>query len=175
MNDAGKTRCCAAIALGSNLGDRAATIHSACERLAFHPDISVRSISRLIETDPVTMPGSALQGRYLNGAALLDTALSPHHLMKALLEIERALGRVRHTRWEARAIDLDLLLYEDAVINDPPALIVPHPAMHERRFVLQPLAEIAPDMIHPTRQRTVRQMLAELRRQHRDAAAPDTG
>lgn len=150
------------IALGSNLGDRAGLISSALREVARLPGTAVVRVSGLIETEAVGPPGSAgpAQGPYLNAAVEVVTSLNPAELIAGLLAVERGLGRerVREVRWGARFIDLDLLLYGGAVI-DAAGLTVPHPRMHERRFVLQPLSEIAPSIAHPTRHTTVQELL----------------
>lgn len=135
------------IGLGSNLGDREGTIRAAVERLAAVPGIEVAAVSTLRETDPV---GYLDQPRFLNGAAALDTALPPRALLDALLAVERELGRVRGEgpRYGPRAIDLDLLLYGAERVMEP-GLEVPHPRLHERAFVLEPLAELDPALEVP--------------------------
>ena len=145
------------IGLGSNLGDREATIRAAVDRLRAHPQIKVTAESTLIETAPVG--GPAGQPTFLNGAAALETDLRPHALLRVLKGIERDLGRRPRTRWGPREIDLDVLLYGDRVIETA-RLTVPHPLMAQRRFVLAPLSEIAPDARDPVTGRTVREMLA---------------
>lgn len=154
----------AAVGLGSNLGDRAATIARALELLDAEPRIAVRAVSSLIETPALIAPGSPAQPDYLNGAAAIETDLSPRDLLGALLRIERSLGRERSAgeRWAARTIDLDLLLYAGRVLDEP-GLVVPHPRMHEREFVLAPLAEVAAGAAHPTLGLTVRALLDRLR------------
>jgi 2-amino-4-hydroxy-6-hydroxymethyldihydropteridine diphosphokinase len=153
----------AAIALGSNLasqfGDPAANIGEAVLRL--HELGAVRASSSLHTTAPV---GYVDQPDFTNAAALLETSLEPLELLAALLAIERAMGRDRSAAIPAkgpRIIDLDLLLMDDVVLNTP-ELTLPHPAMAERRFVLAPLAEIAPGMVNPRTGRTVAEMLAQL-------------
>lgn len=141
------------IALGSNLGDRAATLRETLDRLAQLG--SVEAVSPFIETAPV---GVVDQPFFLNAAAELTTNLPPMDLLSALLAIEHDLGRVRTIHWGPRTLDLDLLLYDDLVI-DLPGLIVPHPRMHERRFVLEPLAAIAPTVRHPVRNQSAAEML----------------
>ena len=147
-----------AIALGSNLpshfGDRAANLHEALRQLETLGQVT--AISSFHDTDPV---GYEDQPRFLNAAALLETELPPLDLLHALLAIEHAMGRDRSTAPPKgpRIIDLDLLLYGDVILQTP-ELTLPHPAMHERRFVLAPLSEIAPKMQHPT----LHQSIAEL-------------
>lgn len=149
------------LALGSNVGDRAAALRDAVQRVAQLAGTTVKAVSTLIETDPVG--GPAGQGKYLNGAMLIETSLQPWDLLPLLLDIERLLGRdrSREVRNGPRRADIDLLFYDDLVIHTP-GLTVPHPRLHERRFVLEPLAQIAPDWIHPERQQTVRDMLKNL-------------
>jgi 2-amino-4-hydroxy-6-hydroxymethyldihydropteridine diphosphokinase len=150
----------AAVALGSNLGDRARHLERAVEELRALPGVRVLAVSAWIETESVGGPvGSPT---YLNGAVLLETQLDPRDLLEALLAIERAHGRRRNPgiRDEPRTLDLDLLLHGDRRIDEP-HLRVPHPRMEEREFVLAPLAEIAPDLVLASG-RTVRESLAEL-------------
>jgi 2-amino-4-hydroxy-6-hydroxymethyldihydropteridine diphosphokinase len=136
------------IGIGANLGDREATIHTALERLGAQEEIEVVRVSSLRETDPV---GYADQPRFLNGAAALETRLTARELLERMLEVERDLGRTRHgPRLGPRTIDLDLLLYGDAVVDEPD-LVVPHPRMTERAFVLEPLAELDPELVIPGR------------------------
>ena len=130
------------IGLGSNLGDREATIEAAIAALP-----GVVAVSRLRETAPV---GVLDQPPFLNGAAVIETTLSPRELLEQLLAIERELGRERRERWGPRTIDLDLLLYGDAVVDEP-GLTVPHPRLHERRFALEPLYELDPELVVPGR------------------------
>ena len=134
------------IGLGSNLGDRKATIAAALDGLDRVAGVRVTARSSLHETAPVGGPTD--QPMFLNAAARLETSLDAYALLDALLRIERDLGRQRVEHWGPRAIDLDLLLFADLVLNTP-ELTVPHPQMHERRFVLAPLAEIAATVRHP--------------------------
>jgi 2-amino-4-hydroxy-6-hydroxymethyldihydropteridine diphosphokinase len=146
------------IGLGANLGDREATIRAALERLDAEEGIEVVRVSSLRETDPV---GYEDQPPFLNGVAELETELPPGELLERLLAVERDLGRVRQgPRYGPRTIDLDLLLYGDALVDEPD-LEIPHPRMTERRFVLEPLAELRPDLVIPGRGR-VRDLLAGL-------------
>ena len=160
----------AAIALGSNLhssfGDREANLREAVRRVGSLG--SVRAVSRFHDTSPV---GLLEQPRFLNGALLLETTMRPEGLLDALLSIERGMGRDRALAVEKgpRVIDLDLLLYGDEVLSSA-RLRLPHPAMHTRAFVLEPMAEIAPEMVHPMLGRTISELLDALPGQSR----PDT-
>jgi 2-amino-4-hydroxy-6-hydroxymethyldihydropteridine diphosphokinase len=152
----------AAIALGSNLSSRfGGPEQNLREALRRMNDLGrVVAASSFYVTDPV---GYLNQPNFVNAAALLETELGPLELLRGLLGIEQAMGRdrVNTPSKGPRTIDLDLLLYGEIERNEP-ELILPHPAMHARRFVLEPLAEIAPEMVHPRRKRTVRVLLKEL-------------
>jgi 2-amino-4-hydroxy-6-hydroxymethyldihydropteridine diphosphokinase len=154
----------AAIALGSNLdsrfGDREANLREAVRRVGELGRVT--AVSSFYDTEPV---GLVEQPRFLNGALLLETNLGPLDLMRGLLGVERAMGRDRSASVAKgpRVIDLDLLLYGDWVLWSE-ELMLPHPAMGERRFVLEPLAEIAPEWVHPVSGVTVLRMLERLRR-----------
>jgi 2-amino-4-hydroxy-6-hydroxymethyldihydropteridine diphosphokinase len=147
------------VGLGANLGPREATILRALDLLAAEPGIDVLELSSLGETAPV---GVTDQPPFVNGAVSIETTLAPRELLDALLRIEGELGRVRERgeRWGPRTIDLDLLLYGDEVVDEP-GLTVPHPRLHERRFALEPLAELEPGLEIPGRGK-VSVLLAEL-------------
>lgn len=152
-------RGCAYIALGSNLGDRAANLREAAERLCQSGAIECAQRSPIYETSPVG--GPAGQNDYLNAVIEVATDLSAADLLARCLEIERQLGRIRGERNRAREIDLDLLLFGDAVI-DRDDVCVPHPRLHLRRFVLAPLADIAPNLRHPQLDRRITDLLTTL-------------
>lgn len=147
------------IALGSNLGDRHAYIHQAIEYLDNSALITIEQSSPIIETNPV---GPVVQGNYLNAVTGIKTELGPFQILELMLNIERQLGRIRGEKWGPRTIDLDLIIYDQLIINNDPRLILPHPRMHERYFVLQPLAAIAPDLIHPVIGKSIARILSQL-------------
>ena len=139
------------VALGANLGPREITLLRAVDLLAETEGIDVQAVSQLRETEPV---GLVEQPPFLNGAVVVETSLPPRELLERLLEVERTLGRVRDVRWGPRHIDLDLLVYGDQQIDEP-GLRVPHPRLHERRFALEPLAELDPELTIPGMGRVV--------------------
>ena len=144
------------VALGANLGDRAATIRHAVDHLR---DLgAVDAVSPLYETDPV---GYLDQPPFLNAVARLRTRIAPAGLLNALHRIEAEAGRVRTFRNAPRLLDLDLLFYDD-LVRDDPALTLPHPRLHERAFVLVPLSDLAPDLVHPQRRATIAELLRML-------------
>jgi 2-amino-4-hydroxy-6-hydroxymethyldihydropteridine diphosphokinase len=137
------------VGLGSNLGPREATLVRAVDLIAGVPGVQVLELSSFVETEPV---GVTDQPDFVNGALAVETTLTARELLDALLEVERELGRDREEgeRWGPRTIDLDLLLYGDEVVDEP-GLTVPHPRLHERRFALEPLAELEPGLEIPGR------------------------
>ena len=143
------------VGLGANLGDREATLRHALELLGEH--VELEAVSSFRETEPV---GVSDQPLFVNAAARIRTELPPRELLDVLLAIERTLGRERRERWGPRTIDLDLLLYGDATVAED-RLAVPHPRLHERRFVLEPLAELDPALAVPGRGQ-VSELLARL-------------
>ena len=150
------------LGLGSNLGDKRANIKRALELLAACSDIHVLKVSSMHDTAPV---GFTEQPDFLNAVALIETTLSPRELLNAALDIERGMGRKRTIRWGPRVIDIDILLYDDERIEEE-GLIIPHPRMMERGFVLDPLAEIVPDLVLPDGQ-TAREAAREMRNEDR--------
>lgn len=147
------------IGLGSNAGGRREMIDRALEALRRSPGVEVAAVSPLLETDAVGGPDG--QPAFLNAAATLETDLDPHTLLDVLQRIERDLGRERSVHWGPRPIDLDLLLYGERIVATW-RLRVPHPRLRQRRFVLKPLAAIAPEAVDPITGRTVAELLAEL-------------
>jgi 2-amino-4-hydroxy-6-hydroxymethyldihydropteridine diphosphokinase len=151
------------IALGSNLGDRTDHIVRAVALLGRDPGITLTAASDAREYEALTLPGANPQPPYLNAVVKVETTLSARQLLSTLLAIEQFLGRDRSAgeRWAPRTIDLDLLLYGGEIIDEP-GCTVPHPRLHERRFVLEPLAQIAPKLRHPRLRKTAQRLLADL-------------
>lgn len=149
------------IGLGSNLGEREKNCLEAL-RLFRENDLAVVRQSSLIETEPW---GLTDQPSFINMAAEVETGLLPHQLLALLMSIENKMGRNRTIKWGPRIIDLDILLYDELIINTED-LIVPHPLMQERDFVLRPLAEIAPDTVHPVMKKSIRSLREDLTAQN---------
>ncbi len=147
------------VAMGANLGNREQYLASALRALDVLPHTQLQRVSSIYETVP---DSPVAQGMYLNAAAQLRSSLGPDMLLGCLLGIEAALGRKRAVRWGPRVIDLDLILFEDHEIHAAPMLVIPHPMLRERPFVLVPLAEIAPNAICPPDGRTVRELCADV-------------
>jgi 2-amino-4-hydroxy-6-hydroxymethyldihydropteridine diphosphokinase len=152
-------RVTAAVAIGSNLGDRAAHLNHAISRL--RDLLGDLRVSAFYDTVPVGAP--APQPLFLNAAAVGQAAIPARQLLDAMLAIEQERGRERPYQNAPRSLDVDLILFGDAVIDDPPGLVVPHPRFRERRFVLEPLAEIAPELKDPVTGRTMSELLAAAR------------
>ena len=150
------------VGLGSNLGNKKANCLRALDMMDQLEHTKVKAVSLFYKTEPVGVEEQ--QNWYLNAVALLATTLAPERLMAELLAIERQLGRKRKKRWDSRTIDLDILLYGDIVINDLD-LEIPHPRLHLRRFVLVPLADLAPDLVHPVLKEPIRDLLARCPRE----------
>lgn len=146
-----------AIALGSNLGDSRTILDNALKILAQTPGVTLQRCSSWYQTAPV----GPSQPDYLNGCALLDVQLTPEELLTSLLDIEAQFGRIRKERNGPRTLDLDILLFDDLILDNP-NLQIPHPRMRERAFVLVPLAEIAPDWIEPVSGQAIAQLVQTL-------------
>ena len=148
------------LGLGTNLGQKKENLEKALEILNSHGSVQVLKVSSFYETDPV---GYENQDKFLNAAVVCETSLGPYELLDFIQEIEKALKRVREIRWGPRTIDVDILLYDSLELLDEPRLIIPHPRMVEREFVLAPLSEIAPEMVHPGTGKSIALLLEELK------------
>lgn len=143
------------ISFGSNIGDREYQINEALRKLEQIQDTKLKAVSSLYETAPV---GGVVQDDFLNGAAIVETNLTPISFLNEIQRIELELGRKRKIHWGPRTIDLDVLLMDDVVIEHE-RLKVPHPFMHDRSFVLIPLAEIAPEAVHPVLNKKIKELV----------------
>jgi 2-amino-4-hydroxy-6-hydroxymethyldihydropteridine diphosphokinase len=168
------------LGIGSNVGDRVAMLRAAVQQLGETAQVTVVTASRLYETEPwETQPGRTTGEHtwHLNCVVAVDTSLDPRALLARVHAIENAMGRERAggtpeaQRFTPRTVDIDILFYGERVISVPDELHVPHLFVHERAFVLRPLAEVAPELQHPTLYRTVREMLAEVEDDHAVEAA----
>ncbi len=146
------------IGFGSNLGDSVQVCLAAIDRLCNHPQIRVLKSSSFYRTQPLML---AEQPWFINGVVLCETDLSPEDLLGVIHQIEKDFGRDRQIRWGPRTLDLDLLSFGDREISLP-SLTIPHPRLHERRFVLEPLLEIAPEWVHPTLSISARELLSRI-------------
>ncbi len=147
------------LGIGSNTGDKLHYLVSAVKQMKGSRSILLKNVSSIYETEPVGIKG---QPNFLNAAVRIETSFSPRDLLRYLKSLEGQLGRRQRTRWGPREIDIDILLYGDFVLNEPP-LTIPHAEMNNRRFVLQPLAEIAAKAIHPVLHATVGELLTGCR------------
>jgi 2-amino-4-hydroxy-6-hydroxymethyldihydropteridine diphosphokinase len=152
------------LSLGSNLGDRRGYLEQALSQLGAHEAVRVITCSQVYETEPWPEVRVERTRWYLNGAVEIETELPPYRLLQVVQAIEQEAGRLRPARWTGeyadRTLDIDILFYDDRVLSDDD-LQIPHPLLHERRFVLIPLADIAPEFEHPTLYQTIRELLDE--------------
>lgn len=148
------------LSLGSNLGDRLSNIQQAVSTLSMLDEINVVKTSSFYETEPW---GNKKQEWFVNCAIAIDTVLSPQELLNKCQQIELTLGRIRNQkeRWQERAIDIDILMYDDLIMTSS-NLVIPHPYMHERAFVLIPMLEVKPDLVHPVFKKSVSELYDEL-------------
>lgn len=146
------------IGIGSNLGDKLFNCRYSIDKINQLPGCHVSAVSAIFKTEPVGVTG---QPWYANCVVELSTTQGPSQLLKGLLSIESDMGRIRKKRWEARIVDLDILLFGQEIIESD-NLIIPHPLLHKRQFVLEPLYQLAPDLVHPVLKLTMNQLLNKL-------------
>jgi len=146
------------VAFGTNIGDKTKNIEKAL-KLMEERGLKITKKSSIYSTEPY---GYVQQPEFLNGVVKVETQLSPRQVLKTLLQIEKDMGRVREFKWGPRNIDLDIIFFNGDIIDEED-LKVPHPDMHNRDFVLKPLSEIAPDFVHPTLNKSIKQLLEELK------------
>ncbi|MFC1483202.1 2-amino-4-hydroxy-6-hydroxymethyldihydropteridine diphosphokinase [Candidatus Margulisiibacteriota bacterium] len=146
------------IGLGSNLGEREENIKKSIDELSGDEDITLLKKSGIYETVPL---GHEEQPHFLNAAVAIQTTLQPYDLLEKLKGIEQKLGRKQTVKWGPRVIDIDILLYDDEIHSDD-KLTIPHPLMHERYFVLKPLADIAPEVVHPILDETIKELYEQI-------------
>jgi 2-amino-4-hydroxy-6-hydroxymethyldihydropteridine diphosphokinase len=146
------------IGIGSNLGDKLFNCRDSIDKINKLPGCHVSAVSAIFKTEPVGVTG---QPWYANCVVELSTTQVPSQLLKGLLSVESDMGRIRKKRWEARIVDLDILLFGQEIIESD-NLIIPHPLLHKRQFVLEPLYQLAPDLVHPVLKLTMNQLLNKL-------------
>jgi len=146
------------IGIGSNLGSTAENCLKAIEHLRAHPDLTLITHSSLYQSEPF---GITDQNWFVNSAAQITTSLYPEELLRECLSIEHSMGRTRNEKWGPRIIDLDILFYDDLILKQE-GLEIPHPGIAERSFVLEPMCEIAPELIHPKLKKTTQTLLREI-------------
>jgi 2-amino-4-hydroxy-6-hydroxymethyldihydropteridine diphosphokinase len=159
------------LGLGSNLGNRLAFLRGGRDSLMSHTGIQLCSAAGIYETEP--LGGPADSPRFLNTVLGIETTLTPRALLEACMSVENEFGRTRSMIWAPRTLDIDILLYADQVVDEPD-LQIPHPGLHQRTFVLAPLAEIAPELMHPVLRRTVYELLTSRDHDNNDTLFRET-